>query len=180
MRDQFDILAIAPGGPNAQTAQDQGNKQDQRKRIPGSALDRLSHAPLSKGSDTDRELAGICYECTASVTRTCSRSPSCKLSTVTRADHSAPARTIMVAKNAHNMMLMDWTKGGTSARSLARSQGQVRMLMYLHTSRSAPTAMDTGMRRRTRIRAFGSSQYTKKMINMVSGIADALKRMDCR
>jgi heme A synthase len=41
-------------------------------------------------------------------------------STKTRADHSAPARTIMVPINDQRMMLMDCTKGGTSLRSLAR------------------------------------------------------------
>lgn len=42
------------------------------------------------------------------------------LSTTTRADHSAPARRIMVPMNDQRMMLMDCTKGGTSLRSLAR------------------------------------------------------------
>jgi heme A synthase len=41
-------------------------------------------------------------------------------STTTRADHSAPANTIMVPMNDQRMMLMDWTNGGTSLRSLFR------------------------------------------------------------
>src|SRR4051794_33782244 len=85
-------------------------------------------------------------------------SGSSRVSTLVRADHSAPVNSMSVAVNDHRTMLMDCTKGGTSLASFARSQGHVRMLRYLETSSRTATAAEAGIRRLTGIFWLGSSQ----------------------
>src|SRR6476661_8350096 len=79
-------------------------------------------------------------------------------SSLRRADHSAPARTIIDARKLHNTIVTELMNGPYSLSNFARKYGHVSRLMYFNPSSASPTNIDTGTISRHGSLRFGSSQ----------------------